>query len=206
MVASPATPPRADGLRAAAVRAGTFWSVCGPVSLALTAQVGRITHLVALLVPSLGESGAGRAVSVATIAAIAGRVATGTVIDRFDPRLATSLTLAVQIAGVGLLAIAGSPAGLYSGSILFGLGVGNLVTLPSLILQREWPREHFATLISLSLAINQVTFAFGPAVMGVVRDWSGAYTAALMLCAALQALAAVWVLRRPHAPAPQVGR
>jgi cyanate permease len=99
---------------------------------------------------------------------------------------------------VMLPVIAETPALLYTSAILFGLGVGNLVTLPSLILQREWPREQFATLISLSLAINQVTFAFGPAVIGFARDWSGGYTAALLLCAALQAVAAMWVLYRPR--------
>jgi hypothetical protein len=38
-------------------------------------------------------------------------------------------------------------------------------------------------------------------VIGVVRDWSGAYAGALMLCAGLQGLAAVWVLLGPRAPA-----
>ena len=202
VVPEPAARAGTAGLRGIAIRAGGFWSVCGPFGLALTAQVGLITHLVALLVPNLGEGGAARAVGFLTIAAIAGRVGTGIVIDRLDPRMATSVTLAIQIVGVALLIGTGSVAGLYIGAILFGLGVGNLVTLPSLILQREWPRDHFATLISLSLAINQVTFAFGPALMGVVRDWSGAYGGALLLCAALQTVAGLWVLLGPrHGPA-----
>jgi cyanate permease len=104
----------------------------------------------------------------------------------------------VQIVGVVLLARTASAGGLYVGSLLFGLGVGNLVTLPSLILQREWAREEFAGLISLTLAISQFTFAFGPAAIGIVRDWSGGYAAALFGCAALEAIAGIWVLFGPR--------
>ena len=177
-----------------ALRTPRFWSVSGPFALALTAQVGLITHLVAYLAPHLGEYGAARAVSAATIAAIVGRVGTGLFIDRVNPRVVTSVTLAVQIAGVLCLTFDTSSRGLYIGAVLFGLGVGNLVTLPSLILQREWPRERFATLVSLVVAINQFTFAFGPGAIGVLRDSSGAYTVPLVACAGLQALAALWVL------------
>ena len=191
-------PGRRAAGRTGALRAPRFWSVAGPFALALTAQVGLITHLVALLVPHLGTGGAARAVSLATIAAIAGRVGTGFVIDRGNPRIATTLTLAVQIVGVVLLARTASAGGLYVGSLLFGLGVGNLVTLPSLILQREWAREEFAGLISLTLAISQFTFAFGPAAIGIVRDWSGGYAAALFGCAALEAIAGIWVLFGPR--------
>ena len=194
------TAPARSGGNAGALRTARFWSASGPFALALTAQVGLITHLVAALAPRLGHGGAGRVVSLATIAAILGRIGTGFVIDRVDPRLATSLTLAVQIAGVALLAATASDGGLYLGGALFGLGVGNLVTLPSLVLQREWPREQFAGLISLLLAINQFTFAFGPALIGIVRDWTGSYGPALACCIALQAVAAVWVFAGPGVP------
>ena len=162
--------------------------------------MGLITHFVAALAPRLGHGGAGQVVSLATIAAILGRIGTGFVIDRVDPRLATSLTLAVQIAGVALLATTASDGGLSLGGVLFGLGVGNLVTLPSLVLQREWPREQFAGLISLLLAVNQFTFAFGPALIGVVRDLTGSYAPALGCCIALELVAAVWILMGPGVP------
>ena len=56
---------------------------------------------------------------------------------------------------------------------LFGFSVGNLITLPSLIVQREFPSARFGVLISLITAINQVTYAFGPGVVGVLHDLSG---------------------------------
>ena len=198
-------PPRAasravgvePGWRREALRTWRFWSVSAPFALGLAAQVGVLTHLVGLVTPMLGVSGAARAVSTTTAMALLGRVVTGFVVDRLDRRLVTSVTLIIQIAGVILLARATSPATLYAGCALFGLGVGNLTTLPGLILAAEWPRERFSVLVALVVGINQFTFAFGPSLVGVLRDWTGAYGSALVACAALEALAAVTILCGP---------
>jgi hypothetical protein len=82
------------------------------------------------------------------------------------------------------------------------LGVGNLTTLPGLILALEWPRERFSSLVGLVVGINQFTFAFGPSLVGVVRDWAGAYGPALAACTVLQAVAAVMILLGPPRPRP----
>ena len=95
-----------------------------------------------------------------------------------------------------------SAAGVYAGCALFGLGVGNLTTLPGLILAVEWPRRHFSALVGLVVGINQFTFAFGPSLVGVVRDWAGSYGLALAACAVLQAIAAALVLLGPGAARP----
>ena len=73
-----------------------------------------------------------------------------------------------------------------AGCALFGLEVGNLTTLPGLVLAVEWPRERFSTLVGLAVGINQLTFAFGPSLVGVLRDWSGEYGAALGACMVLR--------------------
>jgi MFS family permease len=128
---------------------------------------------------------------------VVGRLMTGLVIDRVNRRLAASATLVVQIAGLCLLAWAPSAPVLYAGCALFGLGVGNLTTLPGLIIAVEWPRERFSALVGLAVAINQFTFAFGPSLVGALRDWAGTYGPALAVCAALQALAAGMILLGP---------
>jgi MFS family permease len=186
-----------NGGRLEALRTWRFWSVSIPFALGLAAQVGLLTHVVALLTPPLGLAGAARAVSVTTLAALIGRLVTGGVVDRVDRRRVASLTLLVQLAGVGLLARGDAPWTLYGGCVLFGLGVGNLTSLPGLIVAVEWPRERFASLVGLVVAINQLTFAFGPTMVGVARDWSGGYGAALALCMLLQACAAGLVLLGP---------
>jgi MFS family permease len=184
--------------RGDALRSWRFWSVSAPFALGLAAQVGVLTHLVALVTPVLGAGGAARAVSTATAVAMLGRLATGLVVDRVNRRLVASVTLVLQIAGVLLLARAPSAAVAYAGCALFGLGVGNLTTLPGLILAVEWPRERFAALVGLVVGINQFTFAFGPSLVGVLRDRAGDYGPALGACAALQAVAAVTILFGPR--------
>ena len=51
---------------------------------------------------------------------------------------------------------------LYLGCALFGLGVGNTTSLPGLLVQQEFPKQHFARIVSIVVAINQFSFAFGP--------------------------------------------
>ena len=185
-----------------ALQTWRFWSVSAPFALGLAAQVGVLTHLVPLATPALGVGGAARAVSATTAAALIGRLATGLVVDRLNRRLVASATLVVQIIGVTLLAWAPSVGVVYAGCALFGLGVGNLTTLPRLILAVEWPRERFGALVALVVGINQFTFAFGPSLVGVLRDWTGTYGPALGACAALQAVAAATILLGPRRPPP----
>jgi hypothetical protein len=64
--------------------------------------------------------------------------------------------LCVQVAVDGRAARSDSIAALYLGCILFGFGVGNLITLPGLIVQQEFPRRDFARAVSLNVAINQL--------------------------------------------------
>src|SRR4030095_8239086 len=74
---------------------------------------------------------------------------------------------------------------------LFGFSVGNLITLPALIVQREFDPRSFGVLISLITAINQVTYAFGPGVIGLLRDASGGYALPFYVCIGLELTAGV---------------
>jgi len=82
---------------------------------------------------------------------------------------------------------------------VYGFSVGNVITFPALIVQREFDAGAFGMLIGLSTGIGQFTYAFGPGLLGVVRDATGGYAAALALCIALKLTAAAIVLRRPRA-------
>jgi MFS family permease len=196
VVAAPATGGERRW-RSDALRTWRFWSVSAPFALGLAAQVGVLTHLVALVTPTLGAGGAARALSATTAAAVIGRLATGVVVDRLNRRAVASATLVIQMTGLALLAWAPSAAVVYGGCAVFGLGVGNLTTLPGLIVAVEWPRERFGALVSLVVGINQLTFAFGPSLVGVLRDWSAAWGPALAACAALQAAGAAVILLGP---------
>jgi cyanate permease len=87
-------------------------------------------------------------------------------------------------------------AAVFFACALFGFSVGNLITLPALIVQRDFDARSFGVLISLITAITQVTYAFGPGIIGVLRDISGGYTVPFTLCIALELMAAVLIMVR----------
>jgi MFS family permease len=172
-----------------------FWTVALPFAFALAAQVGFIVHQVAFLLPHLGSDGAGIAIAATAIAAAAGRLAFAPVIDRANQRVASAASFASQAAGLGLmLALPDRPEALYIGSVVFGLSVGNVITLPALIVQREFPPQSFGVAIGLSSMVGQATLAFGPTLLGLARDATGSYDTAIGLCIALQLAGAVLVL------------
>lgn len=183
--------------RADALRSRGFRSVAGFYALALVAQVGFIVHQVAFLTPRLGPTGAADALAAASLAAMLGRLGLGTVIDRLDQRRTAAISVTSQAAGIlTMLLMPDQPAALYGGAILFGLSVGNVITFPALIVQREFPAQAFGVVIGLANAVAQFAFAFAPALLGAVHDLWGGYPPALMLCIAVQLAAAVIVLRR----------
>src|SRR5436189_181356 len=134
--------------RGDALRTWRFWSVSAPFALGLAAQVGVLTHLVALVTPAVDAGGAARAVGTTTAAALIGRLLTGIVVDRLNRRAVASATLVIQMLGLAVLTWLPSATAVYVGCALFGLGVGNLTTLPGLILAVEWPRERFSALVA----------------------------------------------------------
>jgi len=183
------------------LREPRYLTMVGAFSLGLLAQISFIAHQVAYLEPTLGLKGAGWAVSATSLSALAGRLAVGLVIDRVDRRAASAAVLCVQVSAMIVLLSTDSLFGLYLGCILFGFGVGNLITLPGLIVQQEFPRRDFARAVSLNVAINQLVAATGPSILGLLHDLSGSYRTSLVACLVLQVAAAILVLFRPRSAA-----
>jgi cyanate permease len=176
--------------RAEALRSLAFWSVAGPFALALMAQVGFFVHQIAFLEPVIGRTQAGLTVALLTAMAIVGRLALGLSVLRLDLRRVTAVSLLSQAAALFAMTQTTNAAALFIACAIFGLSAGNLVSLPALIIQREFEATSFGMVVGLSTAIGQFTYAFGPGLLGVVRDATGGYTAALALCMMLQFTAA----------------
>jgi MFS family permease len=118
---------------------------------------------------------------------------------RADRRVVAALNFAVQVGGcLALLAAGGTSVPLLLlGCVLFGLGIGNLVSLPPLIAQTEFARADVGRVVALVTAANQAVFAFAPAVLGAVRDATGWTGAPILLAALVQVTAAAVVLAGP---------
>jgi predicted MFS family arabinose efflux permease len=180
--------------RAEIVKSPRFLTISAAFALGLFAQIGLLAHLVVRLTPEVGIEHAGMLVSLATVCAIVGRTVTGQWIGEHDRRFAAALNFAVQIGGVLLLIVSSGWVGLTLGCILFGLGIGNLTSLPPLIVQTEFDRADVVTVVALVIAINQGVFAFAPAIIGALRDVTADYRLPFALIAIIQLLAAVIIL------------
>ena len=100
----------------------------------------------------------------------------------------------MQAAGSLLLAFGEGMAPLAAGCVLFGLGVGNLVSLPPLIAQSEFRPADVGTVVALVTAINQAVFAFAPVSFGWLHDLDDSYIAAFLAAAIAQAVAAAIIV------------
>jgi predicted MFS family arabinose efflux permease len=188
--------PSASQVRTLAFRDVAFQTVSIAFALVLFAQVGFIVHLIAFLDPVIGRERAALAVALMTAMAVVGRVLFSTVIDRLNQRLASAISFVSQAVALAVIINLHNDIALIAACALFGFSVGNLITLPALIVQREFDPRAFGVLISLITAINQITYAFGPGVIGLLRDASGSYALPFYGCIGLELIAAILIMIR----------
>jgi cyanate permease len=179
-----------------ALSSAHYWTIAGPLTLAIMVQVGFIVHQVTFLLPVLGREGAGVAVLLTALTAAAGRVIFGFFIDRLDQRNVGAFLLAAQAIALLAMLMFASPHVALLASIVFGSAVGIMVTLPALIIQREYPPTAFGMLTALTLSIIQVGNALGPSLLGLLRDATGNYAAPIIVCMALEITAIAIILQR----------
>jgi predicted MFS family arabinose efflux permease len=194
--AAAADAPSGMQIRKLALRDISFLSVTTAFAIVLFAQVGFIVHLISFLDPLIGRASAAFALALLAAMAVVGRVLFSTVIDRLNQRLASAISFVSQAVALVVLINFRIEWLLIAACALFGFSVGNLITLPSLIVQREFDARSFGVLVALQTAIAQVTYAFGPGVIGVLRDLSGSYTVPFYCAIALELIAAVLIMIR----------
>jgi hypothetical protein len=173
-----------------------FSTLAIATSLGLFAQVGLIAHLVSLLVTPMGAQNAGLGAGLATICAVIGRTTLGWLLSAGgDRRIAAAANGALQIAGsLAFLASGGFDVTLLLlGIVLFGLGLGNVTSLPPMIAQRDFTPLDTARVVALVTACSQGAYAFAPAAFGLLRSvetgWIFVASALIQLAAALVFLA-----------------
>ncbi len=187
-----------------------FRTLAAGMALGLFAQIGLLAHLFSLIVPALGAAWAGVIAGLATASAIAGRTAFGWLMPAdADRRVVASLSYGIQILGISILLTSGlaTPTLIVLGVVLFGFGIGNATSLPPLIAQVEFAKEDTARVVPAIVAIGQASYAFAPAVFGIVRAGteagllgsSATGTAVFLLAIGVKAMAigAFLVGRRP---------
>jgi MFS family permease len=107
--------------------------------------------------------------------------------SRVNLRPFSVLLLAVQGVMLGGLALADRAAGLLIASAGFGITIGNILLLQSMLLAEAYGAQHYARIYSIGSMLATAGVAGGPLVLGILHDVSG-YRVAY-----LGAMVASWV-------------
>jgi hypothetical protein len=97
-----------------------------------------------------------------------------------------------------------------AGTLLFGSGIGNATSLPPAIAQGDFRPADVARVVALIVATSQATYAFAPALFGLLREGAaaGGGNRVLIAAIALHAVAALVLMagRRRAVPAADAAR
>ena len=184
-------PPR-DLTRAEAVRTASFWLLMLFTGIAFCIQAGVSLHQAPFLVEQgISSTIAATIVSAFSLSAAFGALAFGWLSDRFSIRVLLPVVgLLLALGAVSMHAVESSLGG-YAAALVFGSGIGGLMTLPPVAFANYFGRTHYGAIRGLSLPVQVIGQASGPLLAGVMHDVTGTYHAALLIFAGLGCTAAV---------------
>ena len=169
----------------------------------LVCQTGTAVHHLHLLREHLDTSVAALGATTLPIGSIIGRLATGRFADRFDKRSVAAVLFLLQGVALAALSATDDVIGLLSFSLVFGLTVGSVFMMQSLLVAELWGLASFATILGVLSFVASLGGGLGPLLVGVLADRFGGYPAAFRTLALLASLAALVVA---FVPRPQLHR
>lgn len=191
----------------AARRTWAFWAVAIGFLLIYVGQIGVLIHEIRFLTygdpaeGAISPEEAAIAVSLTALASICGRLALGTVVDRFDTRwVAVGAILLEAVAMIGLLPARGNLVLVYLAVLGLGLGMGWVLMLQSLLVSDLFGVTSYGAILGAINLVTTVGTAGGPWLAGLLFDAFGSYTVAFVVFGLLGFLAAgIVALARPPA-------
>ena len=174
----------------------SFWLLALAFGLILFCQQSVLVHEISLLRERTGDPRAGAfAVSITAAASVTARLVVGAFADRVSMRRLASFLMVIQ--GAALLGYSAAPAlpALYAAAVVFGLTIGNVYMLQSLLVGELFGFASFGSVLGLLNLITQLAGGLGPVTLGVLHGELGGYGPALRLLAVLAFAAAIVVLQ-----------
>lgn len=169
--------------RRQAFKTAAFWSISLAFMLALGGQIAYLVHQVSFLGQYLGPQKAATAVAITAGASIVGRLILGAFVDRCDKRYVTMACALIQGLAVLTLAFYSHVVLLYLCTFAFGLTMGSLIMMQSLIIGECFGILSFAT-VSGAIGLCCIPgAAFGPMIAGVIFDATQSYQGSFILFA-----------------------
>jgi MFS family permease len=181
------------------VRSAPFLLIASGLVLFSLATNGLNAHLPPLLTDrGFSPRNAAAVLSVVGFAALASKLGTGYLLDRFfAPRVAV-LLFALCAAGILLIVYSNGPGTAYAGSFLVGIGMGAESDATPYLLTRYFGLQRFGELYGYTWSFYACAGALGPLLMGGMFDRTGSYRSTVLVFSAIVLLAAVLFAALPR--------
>ena len=166
-----------------ALRLRAFWQIAIATSLGQLVSSSNLFHLPALLDYNIDIWLASAAAGAVAIGDIAGRVSIGIVGDRFSKKLLLAISFAIQILGVGALALINADFMGFNWGLIplpvfvmgFGLGFGASIPLRLAILADYFGRRSYGSIVGIVSSVSAVFGIAGPLLVGFTFDVTQSY-------------------------------
>ena len=192
-----------------AMRTPALWMFATATGMVFLVQAGVNTHLAAYLRDQgLNAAFAGVGISLNAAFLGLGSLFWGWITERFAARYVLAAVAVIVGVSSALFIIANSTPEILLYSVLFGFGVGGLLSVPPVGYADYYGRRSLGAIRGVTEPLTSFGQAIGAVASGVIFDLTDSYRLAFMAFAVMGGLATVLVLfaRPPRRPVAAVGQ
>ena len=182
---------RREWTRSEALRTGAFWRLSAAFGFGLAAQVGMIAHQLAALTEEIPREIAMWGASLIPIGSVVGRLIVGIIADRFEKRRVAVALFLIQGFGILAFSFSDTPLSLFLSTGLFGLTIGSIFMLQSLITADLFGIPSFGRIFGAVQLCSQLASSSGPLLVGWLFAVYGNYAHSLRWLTVASLLAAL---------------
>ena len=177
--------------RTRALRTSTLWLLMAYTLLVFPVQAGVSLHQAPHLIErGLSPTVAATIVSAFSLAGVLSSLVFGQLGDRMPVRGALAASAALLALGAVAMRGVDGPLLGYASAVLFGAGIGGILTMIPVAWASYFGRAHFGAIRGITLPAQVGGQAMGPLAAGVLHDLTGSYASGLTAFAVLSLLAA----------------
>ena len=177
--------------RAQALRTPTLWLLMAYTLLVFPVQAGVSLHQAPHLIErGISPTIAATIVSTFSLAGVLSSLLFGYLGDRAPVRAALAASAALLALGAVAMRGVDGPLLGYLSAVLFGAGIGGILTMIPVAWANYFGRAHFGAIRGITLPAQVGGQAMGPLAAGVLRDLTGSYASGLAAFAVLSLVAA----------------
>ena len=177
--------------RSRALRTPTLWLLMAYTLLVFPVQAGVSLHQAPHLIErGISPTIAATIVSTFSLAGVLSSLFFGHIGDRVSVRGALAASAALLALGAVTMRGVDGPLLGYASAVLFGAGIGGILTMIPVAWANYFGRAHFGAIRGITLPAQVGGQAMGPLAAGVLHDLTGSYASGLGAFAVLSLLAA----------------